>query len=345
MDPASDNAETSPAEEENVHKVFVGNLSYKIKEEELENYFGQAGNVLNATIVHYNGRSAGFGFVTFETQEMAEEAVRLLDKTECLDRPINVERTTLRAERESTGRGRRGRGARGRAPRGRRGRVSQAPHEGEDSQNVPSQSAEGETEGEANDENKQQSKPRPKRKNNRRKPAATNDEDDTKQETKEQQNDSGAPASERKRAPRPRRVRKPRVVADGEEVAGDEEAKVAKPRERRPRKVRPRGPPSEKTLFVANLPFSLTDDGLSELFKDFKISSAHVVPRRGTKGNKGFGYVELATHDEQLRAVEELTANVISTDGRDLSVKVALEEIRDEPKEVEAAEPARIDVE
>lgn len=75
------------------------------------------------------GRSAGYGFVTFETEEAANEAVLLKD-TELNGRKVNVERATPRDESAPRrGRGR-GRGTRG---RGRGTRVRRTPITGEPS--------------------------------------------------------------------------------------------------------------------------------------------------------------------------------------------------------------------
>ncbi|CAG8574794.1 13975_t:CDS:2 [Acaulospora morrowiae] len=74
-------------------------------------------------------------------------------------------------------------------------------------------------------------------------------------------------------------------------------------------------------MFVANLPFSVDDNGLKEIFKDYDVVSAHVVRRRGGR-SKGFGFVDLANEDEQTRALEGLKN--VDSEGRELVIKVAL---------------------
>ncbi|CAG8448270.1 6089_t:CDS:2 [Ambispora leptoticha] len=81
------------------------------------------------------------------------------------------------------------------------------------------------------------------------------------------------------------------------------------------------GEPSKTVVFVANLPFSITDEGLKEIFKDYNVTSAHVVQRRGGR-SKGFGFVELADEEEQKRALEGLKG--VKSEERELVIKIAL---------------------
>ncbi|KAG0304885.1 hypothetical protein BGZ98_004849, partial [Dissophora globulifera] len=61
---------------------------------------------------------------------------------------------------------------------------------------------------------------------------------------------------------------------DNEEGAeGTSGANAGQAKSWAPRQV---GPPSKTTVFVANLPFAMEDEGLKELFKDYKLASAHV---------------------------------------------------------------------
>jgi RNA recognition motif-containing protein len=72
---------------------------------------------------------------------------------------------------------------------------------------------------------------------------------------------------------------------------------------------------------VANLPFALDDDGLSKLFKDLKVTKAHVVKNRNQR-SKGFGFVEFANEADQKAALAAAEKMVV--DQRELIVKVAL---------------------
>ncbi|KDN46421.1 hypothetical protein RSAG8_04365, partial [Rhizoctonia solani AG-8 WAC10335] len=54
-------------------KIYVGNLSWNTNDETLRNVFSQYGHVLDSIVMRdrETGRSRGFGFVTYATQEKA----------------------------------------------------------------------------------------------------------------------------------------------------------------------------------------------------------------------------------------------------------------------------------
>ncbi|XP_065054561.1 F-box and leucine-rich repeat protein 13-like [Rhopilema esculentum] len=66
------------AADRNHSKVFVGNISYRMKDRELREYFELFGKVLRASICKdkRSRRSRGFGFVVFSNHEEAERAIR-----------------------------------------------------------------------------------------------------------------------------------------------------------------------------------------------------------------------------------------------------------------------------
>jgi len=79
--------------------------------------------------------------------------------------------------------------------------------------------------------------------------------------------------------------------------------------------------PSNTTLFVANLPFSMNDSDLANLFKDHKISKAHIV-RAWNGRSKGFGFLEFPGEDEQKAALAACEKLVV--ENRELVLKIAL---------------------
>jgi len=95
-------------------KIFVGNLPWKIAEDQLKAHFqeavGKLGQVVSAKIVtdKTTGRSKGFGFVEMSNEEAAAAAIRELDGKILLDRPL---RLSLAQERDRSER-------RDREPRG-----------------------------------------------------------------------------------------------------------------------------------------------------------------------------------------------------------------------------------
>ena len=74
-------------------------------------------------------------------------------------------------------------------------------------------------------------------------------------------------------------------------------------------------------LFVGNLPWSVTDQGLEELFTPFgSVDSAKVITDRETGRSRGFGFVEMAD-DSARSAIEDLNESEI--EGRKLTVNQA----------------------
>ncbi len=82
------------------NKVFVGSISFNTTQEGLSAYFAQAGTVTSANIINdkMTGRSKGFGFVEFSTEEEARAAVEKLNNTELDGRTIFVDLAQPRVE-------------------------------------------------------------------------------------------------------------------------------------------------------------------------------------------------------------------------------------------------------
>jgi RNA recognition motif-containing protein len=72
--------------------IYVGNLDFKVAENELEELFGEFGQVESVRIItdKYSGRSKGFGFVIMEDDAEAKEAIEALNGKEVKTRPITV---------------------------------------------------------------------------------------------------------------------------------------------------------------------------------------------------------------------------------------------------------------
>ena len=73
-------------------KVYVGNLSYECTNEDLQQKFGEFGEVTEAVIINdkFTGRSKGFGFVTFAKAEDAKNAIDSMNGKELLGRTLRV---------------------------------------------------------------------------------------------------------------------------------------------------------------------------------------------------------------------------------------------------------------
>jgi len=271
-------------------KVFVGNLSFKIKAEELAAEFSIAGTVISANIITRGPRSLGYGFVEMSSEEEAQKAVTLLNKKSVDQREINVELAKTRSEKENRPQGeKRSFRGRGRGFRGRGG--SRGPFADKNANNQSDNNNQGNNIVNAN--------------NN--------------------QSGQNNPQGERNR--RPYRSRFPRGGRGGNiQEGGSRDNNQGQPR--RPRRYPNRSnrdfsnrTPSPTTLFVANLPYALEDEALLKLFKDHNVSKAHVVMNRNGR-SKGFGFVEFENEKDQIAALTASEKLVV--DNRDLIVKIAL---------------------
>ena len=58
--------------------LYVGNLSFKVTDEDLKTNFSEAGEVASASIIKdkFTGQSKGFGFVEMKTEEGATQAIQ-----------------------------------------------------------------------------------------------------------------------------------------------------------------------------------------------------------------------------------------------------------------------------
>lgn len=87
------------------NKLFVGNLSFDVTENELQDAFQQFGNVIEANLVtdRMSGRPRGFAFVTMETPEAAQAAIGGLNGRDMGGRNLSVNEARPREERSGGG--------------------------------------------------------------------------------------------------------------------------------------------------------------------------------------------------------------------------------------------------
>ena len=75
-------------------------------------------------------------------------------------------------------------------------------------------------------------------------------------------------------------------------------------------------------IYVGNLPYSVTEDELRNLFGAFgEVSSANIIADRYTGQSKGFGFVEMPNQQEAEEAIANL--NETSVQGRNVKVSQA----------------------
>lgn len=78
-----------------------------------------------------------------------------------------------------------------------------------------------------------------------------------------------------------------------------------------------------KNLFVGNLPFSINEDSLSQLFAQYgQIQTLNIIKDKFSGQSRGFAFVEMTTQEEAQKAIEGLNGHNI--DGRSIVVKEAM---------------------
>lgn len=81
-------------------------------------------------------------------------------------------------------------------------------------------------------------------------------------------------------------------------------------------------PTTIRKVYVANLPYSATDDILRHIFEHVgTVVSAKIVKNPDTGESKGFGFVEMATADAAAEAIERFNGDTY--DGRVITVQPA----------------------
>lgn len=75
-------------------------------------------------------------------------------------------------------------------------------------------------------------------------------------------------------------------------------------------------------MYVGNLPYSVANQDLSQLFESFgQVTSAQVIMDKFTGRSKGFGFVEMESDESAQKAIADL--NGYEIEGRKLSVSIA----------------------
>ena len=94
-------------------KLYVGNLSFRVSSEDLQEHFATAGEVTSANVVmdRETGRSRGFGFVEMASEDAANNAIAQFNGQEYDGRNMVV--NEARPRDDSRGGGGGGRGGRG----------------------------------------------------------------------------------------------------------------------------------------------------------------------------------------------------------------------------------------
>jgi len=98
-------------------KIYVGNLSYEVTEEELRQEFEAFGEVTSVNIItdKYSGRPKGFGFIEMASVSEGQAAITALNGKTLKDRTLSVNTARPRSDNRGGGSygGRRGGGSGG----------------------------------------------------------------------------------------------------------------------------------------------------------------------------------------------------------------------------------------
>ena len=83
-------------------RIYVGNLSFDVDEDEFKKLFSAYGDIEEATLVKdkFSGRSKGFGFVTFKDSAAAEKAIVEMNGKDVKGRELKVSEARPMEERE-----------------------------------------------------------------------------------------------------------------------------------------------------------------------------------------------------------------------------------------------------
>jgi RNA recognition motif-containing protein len=86
-------------------KIYVGNLSYDTKEDDLRELFTQAGTVASVALIkdRDTGQSKGFAFIEMSNQAEAEKAIQMFNNYTLANRPLKVNLARPKEERSFGG--------------------------------------------------------------------------------------------------------------------------------------------------------------------------------------------------------------------------------------------------
>ena len=86
-------------------KIYVGNLSYDVTEEELRQEFQAFGEVESVSVItdKYSGRPKGFAFVEMPTLSEGQEAIAELNGKTLKERTLNVNEARPRTDNRGGG--------------------------------------------------------------------------------------------------------------------------------------------------------------------------------------------------------------------------------------------------
>jgi len=289
-------------------KVFVGNLHFQITDQALAEAF-QDFKVKNGVVITRGRRSLGYGFVEFDSPDLALEAIKSKNNSLINGRPVKVE---IASDNPPTRSAERIAGANWNPP------ITTATT-GDSPINPATGGGSGPQSSSNNSQQQQQggapgNRSRPRKRNN------ANRRRKTRNNNNGPPNSSGRPAGgsaggNNNNNPNPGSgvgdsVQQQQSNAPGGNNNTDPTnpggpGSAGKRRNRRRTQNTNNEEPrvlSKTAVFVANLPFSVKDEDLKAFFKDNNAKTAHVVVTRNNR-SRGYGFVDFDTEKDQNDAI------------------------------------------
>jgi RNA recognition motif-containing protein len=86
-------------------RIYVGNLSYSVTDDDLREIFGEYGELAAAEVIKdkFSGQSKGFGFVDMPSSSDAENAIKELNESVYKGRKLTVNEARPREQNRSRG--------------------------------------------------------------------------------------------------------------------------------------------------------------------------------------------------------------------------------------------------
>jgi len=278
-------------------KVFVGNLHFQITDQALAEAF-QDFKVKNGVVITRGRRSLGYGFVEFDSAELALEAIKSKNNTLINGRPVKVE---LASDNPPV-----------RSP------LAYNNSERPTWNPPPSTAALGDNPvnnagaqpGGGPPGNRMRRKRNPNRRRNRTRHSGNNkpssgpassanvgDIQNNNRENEQKNPGSGGGSGAPRRGP-------PRGGGGGPGGPGGSGGGGGQGGRRRSQNMNNEDRVLSKTaVFVANLPFSVKDEDLKAFFKDNNAKTAHVVVTRNNR-SRGYGFVDFEHEKDQKEAIQ-----------------------------------------
>ena len=87
--------------EKSLMNIYVGNLPYSVRDDDLQNMFAPHGEVSTARVImdRESGRSKGFGFVEMPNSDEAQAAIDALNDSDAEGRSLRVNEARPREDR------------------------------------------------------------------------------------------------------------------------------------------------------------------------------------------------------------------------------------------------------